>query len=192
MRGLCSNCFSHRTDRSDRSCPRSPQTDQIDHRPGARGFTLKNRNKNKKTRHRGRCIQKLYDDYSYIRLVDKDANNIAIKGGRGWQHVWPKHLPGGHLSEETARKGGQRRQRSAALRNDILSVRTIVCIRIFMIFSPVFEFISSYFVRALLAQTLGHTPQVDNRTCREYNVTTLPPISISSQHGACVIRPSAL
>ena len=37
-----------------------------------------------------------------------------------------------------------------------------------------------------------HTPQVDNSTCREHDVTTLPPISISTQHRACVTRPSAL
>ena len=41
------------------------------------------------------------------------------------------------------------------------------------------------------AQT-GHIPQVDNRTCREHDVTTLPPISISRQHRACVTSPSAL
>ena len=33
---------------------------------------------------------------------------------------------GARLSEETARKGGQRRERSAALRNDVSSVRTII------------------------------------------------------------------
>ena len=33
---------------------------------------------------------------------------------------------------------------------------------------------------------------MDNRTCREHDVTTLPPISISRQHRACVTRPSAL
>ena len=38
----------------------------------------------------------------------------------------------------------------------------------------------------------GHTPQVDNRTCREHDVTTLPSISVSRQHRACVTRPSAL
>ena len=37
----------------------------------------------------------------------------------------------------------------------------------------------------------GHTPQVDI-TCRENDVTTLPPISISRQHRACVTSPSAL
>ena len=40
--------------------------------------------------------------------------------------------------------------------------------------------------------TAQDIPQVDNRTCRERNVTTLPPISISRQHLACVTRPSAL
>ena len=33
---------------------------------------------------------------------------------------------GARLSEETARKGGQRRAISAALRNDVSSVRTII------------------------------------------------------------------
>ena len=35
-------------------------------------------------------------------------------------------------------------------------------------------------------------PQVDNTTCREHDVTTLPPISINGQRRACVTRPSAL
>ena len=38
------------------------------------------------------------------------------------------------------------------------------------------------------AHSPEHTPQVDNRTCREYDVTTLPPISISRQNRACVTR----
>ena len=42
------------------------------------------------------------------------------------------------------------------------------------------------------AHSPGHTTQADNRTCREYDVTTLPPISISRQHRACVTCPSAL
>ena len=42
------------------------------------------------------------------------------------------------------------------------------------------------------AQPTGHIPRVDNRTCREHDVTTLPPKSISRQHRACVTSPSAL
>ena len=52
----------------------------------------------------------------------------------------------------------------------------------------------SIFVAPSRAHSPGHTriPQVDNRTCREHDVTALPPISISRQHRACVTRPSAL
>ena len=41
------------------------------------------------------------------------------------------------------------------------------------------------------AHSTGHTPQLDNRTCGEHDVTSLRPISISKQHHACVTRPSA-
>ena len=37
-----------------------------------------------------------------------------------------------------------------------------------------------------------YIPQVNNRTCREHDVTTLPPIGIRKQHRACVTSPSAL
>ena len=50
----------------------------------------------------------------------------------------------------------------------------------------------SVFVALSHEHSPGHIPQVDNRTCREHDVTTLPPISISRQHRACVTRPSAL
>ena len=42
------------------------------------------------------------------------------------------------------------------------------------------------------AQRTGHIPHVDNRTCREHDVTTLPHGSICRQHRACVTSPSAL
>ena len=42
------------------------------------------------------------------------------------------------------------------------------------------------------AHSPGHIPQVDNRTNRQHDVTTLPPISISRQHRAYVTRPCAL
>ena len=42
------------------------------------------------------------------------------------------------------------------------------------------------------AHSPGHIPQVDNRTCRQHDVTTLPPISINRQHRAYVTRPCAL
>ena len=50
----------------------------------------------------------------------------------------------------------------------------------------------SVFVALSRAHSPGHIPQVDNRTCIEHDVTTLPPISISRQHRACVTRPSTL
>ena len=43
----------------------------------------------------------------------------------------------------------------------------------------------------LMSAQPRHIPQVDNRTCREH-VSTLPAMSISRQHRACVTRPSAL
>ena len=49
----------------------------------------------------------------------------------------------------------------------------------------------SVFVALSRAHNPGHIPRVDNKTCREHAVTTLPPISISRQHGACATRPSA-
>ena len=42
------------------------------------------------------------------------------------------------------------------------------------------------------AHSPGHIPHVDNRTCREHDVTTLSPISISRQHLAWLTRPSSL
>ena len=64
-----------------------------------------------------------------------------------------------------------------------LCMRPILCVRTDKIL-----FFCCHLSRAY---SPGHTPQVDNRTCREHDVTTLPPISISRQHRACVTRPSA-
>ena len=50
----------------------------------------------------------------------------------------------------------------------------------------------SVFVALSHEHSPGHIPQVDNRTCREHDVTTLLLISIRRQHHACVTRPSAL
>ena len=44
----------------------------------------------------------------------------------------------------------------------------------------------SVFVALSHEHSPGHIPQVDNRTCREHDVTTLPPTSISRQQRAYI------
>ena len=50
----------------------------------------------------------------------------------------------------------------------------------------------SVFVALSRAHSPEHIPQVGNRIYREHDITTLPPMSVSRQHRACVTRPSAL
>ena len=59
-----------------------------------------------------------------------------------------------------------------------LCMRPILCVRTDKIL-----FFCCHLSRAY---SPGHTPQVDNRACRQHDVTTPPPISISRQHRAYV------